>query len=284
MKQVAAYWSLLRVHNCLIALVGVAVGQKLSVTAQPLPLCYPALAAAFFVCAFGNVINDIVDVATDQINHPKRPLPSRMISISRARTLAFLLLVISLVLAFFVNWTGLIIVTLSLVMVTLYNLRWKRSPLIGNLAVSLLGAFTFLLGGAMAGPAGLVEIPGAAIPAVFAFIFHLGREIVKDVQDMAGDKIGGSRTAPIAFGITGSLRLANLLFGLAIALSLAVYWAGWFDRAYLLLVTVGVLVPLAVEMIVLGRSPDRQRIGFITSLMRWQMVIGMIALLLGRQY
>ena len=51
----------------------------------------------------------------------------------------------------------------------------------------------------------------AVIPAVFAFLINLIREIVKDVQDIEGDSKLNYQTFPIRFGIDTSKRLVILI-------------------------------------------------------------------------
>ena len=65
---------LIRVVNCLLAMIAVGVGAYMTV---PSPVYYGPLVTAlavFFVCAAGNIFNDIVDIEIDRINRPHRVL------------------------------------------------------------------------------------------------------------------------------------------------------------------------------------------------------------------
>ena len=58
--------------------------------------------------------------------------------------------------------------------------------MIGNITVAFLTGLVFIFGGVV------VENPSAAIvPAVFAFLINLIREIVKDIEDVEGDNKAG---------------------------------------------------------------------------------------------
>jgi geranylgeranylglycerol-phosphate geranylgeranyltransferase len=87
-----------------------------------------------------------------------------------------------------------------------YAADLKSRPLVGNLAVSFLSASIFLFGGALAGTEGLAS----NLPlAVITFFAMLARELLKDAEDVTGDRIGGARTLPMTIGIrsTGWLAL-----------------------------------------------------------------------------
>ncbi len=271
-------------------MLAVAVGQYLTVGFIPEHLNHFALAAAFFVCAFGNLVNDIRDVDSDKINHPKRALPTGAVSIDRARTLSCFLLIISLILTIWLSWPGRVIILAGLILVTLYNLSLKRLPYWGNLAVSLLSGFTFLLGGIETIDAtgdhllALFTFPGPMIPAIFGLLMHFGREIIKDVADIGGDAIDNSRTAPIKHGKATPLAIAYFLFLILMIFSIVVYWVGWFKPVYLYMTLGFVILPLIVQMVLLGLNPDAKRCLMISSIVKLQMIPGIIALILGKNY
>ena len=284
MRLFWAYFTLIRIPNCLVAMIAVAVGQYLSASTDILDLNSYAMAAAFFVCGFGNIINDIRDIESDRVNHPRRALPSGNISRAGAYTLAFLFLIIALLLLIKLNGLGRIIVVFSIILVVWYNISLKHTAYLGNLAVSLLGAMTFVLGGATFGVKALLTLPGALIPAVMAFLMHFGREIIKDIEDSAGDALAGSRTAPLRSGVTASLIMAGMVYAMLIIISLAVYWQNWFDRLYLYVVLLLIHMPLAGGYLWLIIRPERERCRVVSAGLKLQMIIGLAALVFGRSY
>jgi geranylgeranylglycerol-phosphate geranylgeranyltransferase len=265
-------------QNCLIASLAVAVGQYLSPATTDLPLNPFTMAAAFFVCAFGNIINDILDIDSDQINHPHRVLPSGRLSMAQARTLAFLFLIVSLGLVFVLDIVGGLIVVIAIILVTWYNIKLKHTAYWGNVAVSILGSMTFILGGTIAGFEHVFVLPGAIIPAVFAFLMHFGREIVKDIEDRSGDAKAGSNTAPVRSGSLTPLIIVYLLFGLLTAASLFVYFVGWYNITYLYITIGFIYLPLAGQLIWLGFHPDSKKCHRVSVLIKLQMLPGIIAL------
>lgn len=284
MNVIGTYVSFIRFPNCLIAAAAVAVGQYLSPATSASPLDPFAMAAAFFVCAFGNIINDIRDLDADRINHPDRALPSGTISLSRARTLSFLFLIMALLATMALTWLGKLLVVSATVLVIWYNLHLKHTAYWGNLVVSVLGAMAFLLGAAAGGIKALVELPGPLIPAGFAVIMHFGREVIKDIQDRAGDAAAGSRTAPIRSGSAVPLAVVYTAFALVIMLSAAVYLRGWFNRRFFYIVLFFIWLPLVVQSAWLRFSPEPARCRIISGIIKIQMVAGIIALVIGKDY
>ena len=49
-----------------MAALATAVGQYLSPTASNSDLSYPAMAVSFFVCGFGNILNDLCDLSSEE--------------------------------------------------------------------------------------------------------------------------------------------------------------------------------------------------------------------------
>ena len=284
MKRLGVYLSLIRVHNCLIASLAVAVGQFLTTSSSHMQPDRYAMAIAFFVCGFGNIINDILDLESDRINHPRRALPSGKLSIADARTLSFIFLAISLVLLWPLNTTGRLIAILALILLLGYNFWFKHTRYIGNIVVSFLGSLAFLLGGAVANIGSMLSLPGPIIPALFAFLMHFGREIIKDIEDIAGDAAFGSETAPVKTGTGRPLFIALFSFSILMISSIAVYIPGWFNNIYLTITLTLVVCPMIVQSIWLMRNPDRRTCRIIGLLVKLEMLPGILALVLGKNY
>jgi len=107
------------------------------------------------------------------------------------------------------------IVLFSIVLLFLYSKYLKRIPLLGNVTVAFLTGLVFIFGGVV------VSNPGAAIvPAVFAFLINLIRELVKDMEDIEGDKIAGVITFPIKYSLKKTSILILIIGLLLIVIAL----------------------------------------------------------------
>ena len=178
-----------RPQNCAIAFASVLLGGWLGIHILSPPLLLAALTAAL-ITGGGNVHNDLCDIETDRINRPDRPLPSGRLPIRAARAEAFGLFAAGVGFSLLLPLSSLAIALVATAGLALYNTHLKRVPLAGNLLVGLLGGLAFIYGGTSAGAPG-----PASVPAFFAAIFHFGRELIKDVEDRAGDRLlrGGTR-------------------------------------------------------------------------------------------
>jgi len=159
----------------------------------------------FFLLAFANTHNDIIDFEIDKINRPKRPLPGGKINFKTARIVAFACFLAAIILGFISGFEFALLFTAIGILCFAYNKFLKGLPLVGNLAVALLTTtpiivpmlkFKFLQ-------------PELLNLAFFAFMLTFAREITKDIEDSEGDKALGLKTLPVLLG-------ANLSFSLVL--------------------------------------------------------------------
>lgn len=283
MANILHYLSLLRAVNCLLAAAAVLVGGYLADPAPPyLKLSITAL-IAFLVCAAGNIHNDIVDIDIDRINRPDRVLPKGFVTLAEAQNLALGCALTALVLAPLVNRWVLVTVVGSLLLLALYNLKLKRLPLVGNLAIAFLSALTFLIGGLACDPYLTWLLPGPLIPAAFALLFHVVREILKDCDDVAGDQFGQVITLPQMVGVQTAAGIALALFFVLVLLTYIPVYFRWFSRAYELMTIYMVDLPLLGLLIFVWGNPTRRLLRVGSFALKVGMLIGLLALLIADQ-
>ncbi|MEW6069338.1 MAG: UbiA family prenyltransferase [Candidatus Thermoplasmatota archaeon] len=197
----------------------------------------PALICSFLIGAGGNVLNDYYDRAVDSIIKPSRPLPRGELTAEQARALAILLLstgAFAGILTF--NCLAIIIALLAILLLASYEKIFKRRGFSGNLIISALVAFVFLFGGASVNVnLELNALKPLIIMAILAFLSTLGREIVKDIEDMKGDRIE-RHTLPLKIGITKASVVGACALITAIALSTLPYILKIFDWIYLVII------------------------------------------------
>jgi len=263
---------LARPANAAIVIVSVAVGSYLSGDLKSIRVLFACISAGL-ILAGGNAINDVCDLDIDRINNPGRPIPAGKVTRRTAVFLGGILLVSGMVLSSRIGMAALSIAVSSSLLLVVYGLWAKRRMVVGNLLVSALTALAFVYGGVAAG-----RPQGALFPAVFAFLFHLGREIVKDVEDLKGDEKADARTLPVVFGERASILLAAAIFGLLVLLTPLPFFLGLYGQVYVILVLIGVDFVLAViiaSLLARRRWMDAHR---ASSLIKVDMVVGLAAL------
>ena len=238
---------LARLSNALVAGIGVWLGHA----CLPGPINWTAALLGFgamtLLAAAGNMHNDVLDLAADLINRPQRPLPAGRLTSRRALQAAIAIYLTGIVLAGLINIpSGLLAAGMALLL-GLYNFKLKSMPLWGNLAVAVLCALALYF----------PEFPGLPIytglPALFAFLATMAREIAKDAEDIAGDAAVGRNTFPIRFG-NRATRIALHLLTSAILLLLPLpYLVLHYHPGYVVLVLVGPMPLLISVMLSLSR-------------------------------
>ncbi len=237
--------------------------------------------AAFFVCAAGNVMNDILDIPIDRINRPKRVLARGGLSVRFAWVVAGFCTFCALICAIAVNWVVTVTVVVALLLLAAYNLWLKRMLLLGNLAIAVLSALTFMTGGWAVDFKLAMVLPGPLIPAVFALLFHLVREVLKDVEDIEGDRRIGVKTLPQVIGISRSLISTLVLFFVLALLTYIPVLAGWFGRTYEVIIVYVVDLPTLAMLILIWGNPSPRMLKLGSMGLKIGMGLGMIALLVG---
>jgi geranylgeranylglycerol-phosphate geranylgeranyltransferase len=218
---VRPWGKLVRIGNTLVSFFGTIVGGLAaygSFFAFPVghwELVLLAAGSTACVTAGGNVLNDILDRESDRTNHPDRPLVTGAISVRGAKGLTVGLFVASVVLVIPVipvaPLVG-VILAVALAALLTYEFRFKSLGLAGNLMVAFLTGAVFLYGGAAVGNV-VVVIPFA----LMAFFATLSREVIKDMEDVAGDV--DRRTLPQTHGMGTASVLARASVAVAVALS-----------------------------------------------------------------
>lgn len=190
-----------------------------------------AVVATVLATAAGNAINDYFDREIDRINRPSRPIPRGAVSPRETLTYSVALFLGAVVAVSTLPLIAVAIALVNLAALIAYTEFFKGLPGVGNVVVAYLTGSTFLFGGAAVG-----RPFGASVLFVLAALATLTREIVKDVEDIDGDRSEGLRTLPIAIGERPALYVGVAVMCVAVAASAVPFHQETFGVAYLLLV------------------------------------------------
>ncbi len=263
--------------------VGVWLGGYLSgLEGGEIRLLLASIAAAL-VCGAGNALNDYLDIEVDRVNHPGRVLPSGQLEPYYAIIAMIVLNIAAITLGAMVNIWCLIVVLGAMVLLAVYNIKLKKAPVWGNLTVSLLSGATFAAGAVVDRPESIFEVPGPAVPAVFAFMFHFGRELIKDVADYRGDKLAQYSTLPGVISPKGVLAMLIANYTILMALTIIPILLNWYFSVYSYLVILTVDVPLIATMIYLVVAQGDKRYFNAGQALKVLMIFGLVAFLLGKR-
>lgn len=220
---------LIRIGNCVMGVVGLLMAVLIATGPSLLDFWYEIAISSVVVFSFvsgGNSLNDYLDREVDRVAHPERPIPSGRVRPRTALRIAAASFVVSIGPSLLLNLESIIIVMAAILVIILYEVRTKALGLVGNLSIAFLTGGLFLLGGAIVG-----HIDRTLAIATMAFLATLGREVVKDIQDLEGDF--DRATLPKRIGRRNAGLLGSAAFLAAVGLSIQPYLAGMFGVEYL---------------------------------------------------
>jgi len=232
--------------------------------------------ASMFSCAAGNVINDIFDFDIDKINRPDRELPSGRLTIQQARIIYFFLIAASLFLAAAAGLKFFIFVLCANILLFFYSHSLKKIVLAGNITVSIATALPLIIGGMAAD-----NVNDVIIPAVFAFFVNFIREIIKDVEDAKGDKLGNSNSLAIKWGEKKAIKIFSTVTLFFMLLTTFPFFFDLYRIEYFLIIMI-VVNPLFVYILkILFNSPELASYRKASSLIKLNMLFGIVAIVAG---
>ncbi len=255
-------------------------------------LNYFQFSSIVLIASAGYIINGIFDVKTDTINKPKKVIITKQITIEKAKQWYLMVNTLGI-------FTG-IILSLNIqkptfsflfifasLLLYYYSKKYKPKPLIGNLIVSFLIAFSIIIlylfelsETTQSNSQELVKNIILSI-ALFSFFINLIREIVKDIEDINGDYNLNMRTLPIVIGVKRTKYLAAILCVIPISLLLFVlvkYTAEFrFTILYLLFF---VLLPLLYVALKLRIAKTKKDFYKLSAILKIIMFLGINSIIL----
>ncbi len=249
------------------------------------------------IAAAGNIINDYFDFDLDKEFKPERPLPSVAFSLDTAMYLHAILAFAGIGLGFYLGYKansfkiGYIYIICTL-MLYVYAAFLKKTPLAGNIVVSALTGFVFVL--LMLFEVNFLNtiyfkgskyVLGILLLQVkfyggFAFLTNLAREIVKDIEDKEGDAEHNINTLPVQFGepvakIAVAMVLGLLLTGLAFFMNGFIAAGAVKEFVYL---SIAVVIPVVVAMVLLFLANEKKQYARISLLLKIIMLLGILSI------
>ena len=260
-----------------------------------------------FINAAGYIINDYCDVETDKINKPEKLIITKNISFKQASITYYCLNIAGILLGVIVALTihSVRLATIHLLSVGLlwlYATQFKRLPLIGNIVVSMLSALVivmplffepiifsenyqeFILMKQVLLRSGLVF-------SVFAFLISMIREIIKDLQDVEGDKKTGCNTLPVMLSTKSVKLIVSFFIALTIATLLYFQYHFFVHRKFYLLFNYWNLycilliqLPLILVAIRIWKAEKAQQYKVLSGIIKFAMFSGIASMFFIQQW
>ncbi len=193
------------------------------------------------IVAGGFAINDYYDRDVDATYKRNRPIPSGRIRPEKAKVIGYLLLVAGLILAVLaLPPLSVFIATTCAFLLDLYSRVLKRKhTIIGNFVTSYSTAITYIFGWSCL----LGVLSGKIVLTLFwmfilSLLVCLGREFIKSIQDLKGDKEFNINTIAVKYGVGIAAYSAAAPLILAVILSPLPYVFNLFGFSYLVIIII----------------------------------------------
>ena len=267
-----SYLQLIRPVTALLAALGVFVGGILGGFHFVSVSLVLAMVVVFFMVAGSMALNDYLDRAIDQHAHPHRPIPSGRLSPHAALRFAYLSFFIALVLSALINILSFGIVVFSIFLLVIYEQYLKNIGLMGNILAGFISGMALIFGGASVG-----HVNNTILLASMTFLIMLGREILKDVEDVKGDSIQRV-TLPMKIGQKRALYVGCSLVAATIALTPFPYWLNILNVWYIVvIIPAGVLFAYSILLVL----RDIKHIGLTIEILRSGSAFALAGFILG---
>lgn len=271
-NKARVFLELIRPVTVLLGLTGVFVGGILGgfhLVSLDLLL---AMIVVVFMMAGAMAFNDYFDMEIDKIAHSHRPIPSGRLSPKEGLQFAYASFFTASLLSIFINMLGFGIVIFSIGLLVLYEKYFKNIGLAGNIVAAFISSITLIFGGVAVGQA-----HNATILAAMTFLIMLGREILKDVEDIEGD-IMTRVTLPMKIGRKKALYVGCLAIVATIALVPFPYWWNILSLWYIIIIIM-VSIMFIYSMILVLK--DIKNIGTTIEILRSGSAFALIGFIVG---
>ncbi len=267
---------ILRIYNLILGAFAVIISGYLLNFSLNLLTIYCML-IVMIVMSIVYIMNDYLDIKSDKINHPHRPLVTNNLSNKHIFYIISTLLALLFVLMININYYALqflliIIFPLSIT----YNIYLKRIPLIGNLVTSMLLGSIFIFSEMVLNHSNHMLI----LPFILCTTFNFLREMIKDMHDYEGDLSNNYCTAPIYFGKSKMNKIIIIYSFSLMLICLTPYFVFKIHIIFLLLLIIIIEIPLLYSVFLLSKFPNKTTYKHLSNLLKYLCLGGLLIILL----
>lgn len=238
------------------------------------PNLFIIVTASALVIAAGYIINNFYDAEKDLINKPAKSWLDRLVSQRFKISAYFVLNFAAVFLASYVSFRAVLFFSAYIFGIWLYSHKLKKMTFVGNVVSSLLAIAPFFAVFVYYGNFKTVIF----VHAIFLFLLILTREMIKDLENMAGDMAQGYRTIPILYGERVSKIGITILILLTLVPSLLLIQN--FDVGYMYLYFIACNILLVIFLVLLWRSRAKLHYIGLHNILKFIIVAGVFGILL----
>ena len=274
-------FSVVRGYNILMIILAQYLAS-LYILAPHLPLrkvvfdgnLFVIVLSSALVIAAGYIINNFYDAEKDLINKPRKSMLDRLVSQRTKLSTYFVLNFLSVFFASYVSFKAVVFFSVYIFGIWFYSHKLKKVPFLGNFVSATLAIAPFF--------AVFVYYKNfdtvIFVHALFLFLLILAREMIKDLENMAGDMAQNYKTIPILYGAKFSKTCISILIGLT--LLPAFLLIEYFDVGYMYLYFIGCIFFLLGFLILLVKSNSKKHYVWLHNILKLIIILGVFSILL----
>ncbi|SHI66237.1 geranylgeranylglycerol-phosphate geranylgeranyltransferase [Pseudozobellia thermophila] len=279
--KLLSLFSVVRGYNVLM----IALAQYLAsvyILAPELPLrkvvfdlnLFLIVLSSALVIAGGYIINNFYDAEKDLINKPGKSMLDRLVSQRFKLTTYFVLNFLATFAASYVSFKAVLFFSAYIFGIWFYSHKLKKIPFVGNFVSATLAITPFF--------AVFVYYKNfdtvIFVHAIFLFLLILVREMIKDLENIAGDMAQNYKTVPILYGPKFSKMCISLL--LLFTLIPAFLLTQYFDVGHMDLYFLGCIVFLVLLVVMLWKAQTKLHYVGLHNIIKFIIIAGVFSILL----
>lgn len=232
------------------------------------------VSASALVIASGYIINNFYDAEKDLINKPAKSMLDRLVSQRFKLTTYFILNLLAVFLASYISFRAVLFFSAYIFGIWLYSHKLKRIPLFGNIVSATLAIAPFFVVFVYYKNFETVIF----VHALFLFLLILARELIKDLENMAGDLAQNYKTVPIIYGP----KTSKISIGFLTALTLvpAFLLIKYFDVGYMYIYFGISIALLLLFMFLLWKAKTKKDYVWLHNILKLIIISGVFSILL----
>jgi len=226
------------------------------------------------VIAAGYIINNFYDAEKDLINKPRKSMLDRLVSQRTKLSTYFVLNFLAVFFASYVSFKTVVFFSAYIFGIWFYSHKLKKVPFLGNFVSATLAIAPFF--------AVFVYYKNfdtvIFVHALFLFLLILAREMIKDLENIAGDMAQNYKTIPIMYGTKFSKTCIAILIGLTLLPSFLLI--EYFDVGYMYLYFIGCIFLQLGFLFLLVRSNSKKHYIWLHNILKLIIILGVFSILL----
>ena len=226
------------------------------------------------VIAGGYIINNFYDSEKDMINKPRKSMLDRLVSQRTKLSAYFILNFLAVFFASYVSFRAVFFFAAYIFGIWFYSHKLKKVPFLGNFISATLAIAPFF--------AVFVYYKNFEtvifVHAMFLFLLILAREMIKDMENIAGDMAQNYKTIPVLYGARFSKACITILIVLTLLPSFLLI--NYFDVGYMYLYFIGCIILLVLFIIQLWNSSTKMHYIWLHNILKLIIIAGVFSILL----